>query len=344
MIERSDSREALLSVQPTGTAARDAGRPDRERMRVAGNRPSKPYHRDAELSLPVELAAGASREFVVKLPSPAVGRRIAASSWPLDFADGARGDDAVLVGSTWIEELDSRCRRRSSTTSSGRTSGMPLRLPRRHGGQGPGVKIDLPYSNFAYGQEGTPWPINQAVYVDDMIYDLRGYHDVALEELLSIYQNNQGPTVTSAATPTGACTRPGCSMPRPATSCSRRIAPGFERLLPATLRSMDWCLATIHQAANQSGAAEGLVRAPLNDGTGEGLLGVQSGLFPCRTGDAWARPRDAIGHPRARECLEAAQPFPAGRRAVSLPGRRCNRSAGSASRSHVEPLRSLRGH
>ena len=75
--------------------------------------------------------------------------------------------------------------------------------------RGPDVKIDLPYSNFAYGQEGTPWPINQAVYVDDMIYDLRGYHDIALEELLNIYRTTRSPTGTSAAMPTGACTRPG---------------------------------------------------------------------------------------------------------------------------------------
>ena len=57
------------------------------------------------------------------------------------------------------------------------------RLPRRHGGPGPDVKIDLPYSNFAYDQRGTPWPVNQSVYVDYMLHDLRGYHAIAAEEL-----------------------------------------------------------------------------------------------------------------------------------------------------------------
>ena len=66
-----------------------------------------------------------------------------------------------------------------------------LRLPRRHGGQQDGVQIDLPYSNFAYSQTGTPWPVNQAVYVDYMLYGLRGYQDVAVEELLAQYRNNQ---------------------------------------------------------------------------------------------------------------------------------------------------------
>ena len=45
-----------------------------------------------------------------------------------------------------------------------------------HAPQEPNVAIDLPYSNFAYSQTGTPWPVNQAVYVDYMLHDLRGYH------------------------------------------------------------------------------------------------------------------------------------------------------------------------
>ena len=69
-----------------------------------------------------------------------------------------------------------------------------LRLPRRHGGQAPSTTIDLPYSNFAYDQKGTPWPVNQAVYVDYMLYDLRGYHDISAEELAAIFRNNQEPT------------------------------------------------------------------------------------------------------------------------------------------------------
>ena len=56
------------------------------------------------------------------------------------------------------------------------------------------MKIDLPYSNFAYDQFGTPWPVNQAVLVDYMTYDLRGYHAISAEELHAIYRNNQEPS------------------------------------------------------------------------------------------------------------------------------------------------------
>ena len=66
-----------------------------------------------------------------------------------------------------------------------------MRLPRRHGGTGENVQIDLPYSNFAYQQTGTPWPVIQADYVDYMIYGLRGYHSIASEELRAMYRNNE---------------------------------------------------------------------------------------------------------------------------------------------------------
>ena len=62
-----------------------------------------------------------------------------------------------------------------------------LMLPRIHSDG----SMDLPYSDFAYSQTGTPWPINQAVYVDYMLYGLRGYGDVARQELEAIYRNNQ---------------------------------------------------------------------------------------------------------------------------------------------------------
>ena len=66
-------------------------------------------------------------------------------------------------------------------------------MPRRPGGSGPDVKIDLPYSNFAYDQTGTPWPVNQAVYVAYLLSDLRGYPELSREELLAMYRNNQEP-------------------------------------------------------------------------------------------------------------------------------------------------------
>ncbi len=49
-----------------------------------------------------------------------------------------------------------------------------LSLPRYRTDENGVDRIDLPYSNFAYGQYQADWPVNQAVYVDYMIHGLRG--------------------------------------------------------------------------------------------------------------------------------------------------------------------------
>ena len=96
-----------------------------------------------------------------------------------------------------------------------------LRLPRRHGGPGR-TPIDLPYSNFAYSQTGTPWPVNQSVYVDYMLYDLRGYHAISAEELLAQFRNNQEENghINGFAN-WGAYTRRACFTRWRSTICSR---------------------------------------------------------------------------------------------------------------------------
>ncbi|MGE5294356.1 MAG: hypothetical protein ACM3VT_05970, partial [Solirubrobacterales bacterium] len=144
----------------------------------------------SEIALTFDLAAGASREFVVKLPSPPVAAQDSATLLKIDYASCRETtvrfwEDWIRRGAQFIvpEKIVNDLYRASLWHA--------LRLPRRHGGQGDDVPIDLPYSNFAYDQHGTPWPVNQAVYVDYMLYGLRGYHDVAAEEMLAMYRNNQ---------------------------------------------------------------------------------------------------------------------------------------------------------
>ena len=178
----------------------------------------------------------------MKLPSPAVSDADRDKLLALDFAS-ARGETLRF----WSNQLERGARFQvpEPVVNDLFRANLwhALRLPRRHGGQAPGVKIDLPYSNFAYGQEGTPWPINQAVYVDDMIYDLRGYHDVSLEELLCIYRNNQGPDGHVGGYANWGVYTPGMLYASARYFLLSRDREGFEKLLPATLKAMDWCLA-----------------------------------------------------------------------------------------------------
>ena len=66
-----------------------------------------------------------------------------------------------------------------------------LMLPRHRTDEHGAARIDLPYSNFAYGQFNADWPINQAVYVDYMLYGLRGYFGVAEDEFAAMYDSQQ---------------------------------------------------------------------------------------------------------------------------------------------------------
>jgi hypothetical protein len=179
-----------------------------------------------------------------------------------------------------------------------------LRLPRRHDARQGNVPIDLPYSNFAYGQNGIPWPVNQAVYVDYMLYDLRGHHAISAEELLAMYRANQEPDGHIKGYANWVVYTPGMvyASARHYLLCGDRTS--FGELLPFTMKAADWCLVEISRSKDGSG----LVHGPLNDLTGEGDWAfsqsyVYAGL------DALASALQRIEHPRAGEFRKAADTF-----------------------------------
>ncbi len=184
-----------------------------------------------------------------------------------------------------------------------------LSLPRRHGGAGTNVAIDLPYSNFAYGQTGTPWPVNQAVYVDYMLYDLRGYHDLSREELLAQYRDNQ-----EANGHVGGFANWGVYTPAMLYSVAQHYLlshdlASFYELLPPTLKALDWCLAQLKQAAQSPGPAQGLILAPLNDLSHDARAWAFNQAYFFAGVDLLGRALSDIRHWRAAECRQAAHAF-----------------------------------
>ena len=216
----------------------------------------------------------------------------------------------------------------------------PAAAPRRAGGRRP---IDLPYSNFAYGQTGTPWPVNQAVYVDYMLYDLRGYHAFAAEELLAQYRNNQEANGHVNGFANWVVYTPGMLYAVAQDYLlSRRPARASTRLLPAALKALDWCLGRGPQAANCDGPSAGLVAGPLNDGTGEGSgPSTRPTCTPASTLSAACSRRSAIRAPRGT-CVPPLD-FAHGHRA-RLRRRQLRLPAGPTARPHLDALRALRGH
>jgi hypothetical protein len=183
-----------------------------------------------------------------------------------------------------------------------------LRLPRRHGGPQEGVEIDLPYSNFAYDQRGTPWPVNEAVYVDYMLYGLRGYNNVATEELLTIYRNNQEANGHVKGYANWGVYTPAMIYTVAQNYLLSGDREAFEKLLPQTLKALDWCLDEVHAASRNDGPARGLLRTPLNDLTGDGVWAFTQ-AYVYAAFETLGKALEQAGHPRARECREAASSF-----------------------------------
>jgi len=316
--EESKARDVTLVLEGTGLTIRPI---------LASGKKQKTQVLEAAVSLP----ARASREFVIKLPSPLVPRSNLQRLLELDYAAAraatlrywslylARGAQ-FKVPEAAVNELF-----RANLWHA-------LRLPRRHGGQAPNTTIDLPYSNFAYGQKGTPWPVNQAVYVDYMLYDLRGYHDISAEELAAIFRNNQEPSGHVGGVANWGVYTPSMiyAVAQHYLLTGHRAA--LDALLPQTLSALNWCLVQAKQAERNTGPARGLMLAPLNDLTKDARAWAFNQAYLFAGVDLLSRVLTEIQHPRAAECREAARAI---RDAVEL---------GFSRSTTMAPLVQLRDH
>ena len=252
----------------------------------------------------LDLPAKGTTRFVVKLPSPMVPADSASTLTGIDY-DRARETTLKFWSDYVARGGQLRVPERVVNDVFNASLWHALRLPRRHGGAGPNVRIDLPYSNFAYSQVGTPWPVNHAVYVDYMIYDLRGYHAIAAEELEAQYRNTQEHDGHVSGYANWLVYTPSMLYAVAQNYLLSHDRAAFERLLPASIKAMDWCLARIERASAEEGPAKGLVRGPLNDNTGDGVWAFnQAYLFAGL--DLFGRALERFGHPRAGEAKAAA--------------------------------------
>lgn len=287
-------RGVLMSVEGAGGAPAWSGTRDYQRQQ-----------KRIDVTVFVDLPARGSRQFVVKLPSPIVDQEQAAVLTAIDY--GRARESTLRFWSDYVARgAQFRVPEEAVNTLFRASLWHALRLPRRHGGEEPNVAIDLPYSNFAYSQTGTPWPVNQAVYVDYMLYDLRGYHGISTEELKAQFRNNQEHDGHVNGYANWLVYTPGMLYAVAQNYLLSRDRDAFERLLPESIKAMDWCLAEIRQASGRDGPSRGLVSGPLNDGTGEGIWAFnQAYLFAGL--DLFGRALQQHGHPRASEARDAAR-------------------------------------
>ena len=80
----------------------------------------------------------------------------------------------------------------------------------------------------------------------------------------------------------------------------------FERLLPASLKALDWCLKQVARG-QQNQEALGLIVAPLNDLTHDARAWAFPNAYFVAGLDVFGRALVAYGHPRADEVRAVAQ-------------------------------------
>ncbi len=248
-----------------------------------------------------ELAPGATRELVVKLPSPSLPPGEVTALAALDYPQARVA--TVKYWEAWLAQ-GARFEVPEKTVNDLFRANLwhALMLPRFRDPD----RIDLPYSNFAYGQLNADWPINQAVYVDYMIYGLRGCFAIAEEEFAAMYRSQQKPDGRVGGYAEWGVYSPGMLYSIGKNFLLAADRASFERLLPASLKALDWCLREVADSQSNK-ETPGLIVAPLNDLTHDKRAwGFPNGYFVAGL-DIFGRALAAYGHPRAAEVQAVAK-------------------------------------
>jgi len=259
--------------------------------------------RQIAFSVRGRLGAGESRELTVLLPSPPLPAAQAGVLAAVT-ADSARAS-VIRYWSDWLEQGAQFEVPEPAINDLFRANlWHALVLPRHRLNDAGEPWMDLPYSNVAYGQNNADWPINQSVYVDHLLYGLRGHGAVAEEEFAAMFRSQQQPDGRIAGFANWGVYSPGQLYAIAGNDLLARDPGTWERLLPGALKTLDWCLGQV-EAARASGGS-GLIRAPLNDLThAEREWAFPQAYFVAGL-DAFGRALANHGHPRAAEASLAA--------------------------------------
>jgi hypothetical protein len=251
-----------------------------------------------------ELVAGETRSIVLKLTSPVVAAEATTALAALDFARSRAA--TVKYWEDWLAP-GARLEAPEPQVNALFRANLwhALMLPRHRTDEHGVARMDLPYSNFAYGQLNADWPINQAVYVDYMLHGLRGYFAVAEEEFAAMFHTQQRPDGRVGGYADWGVYSPGMLYAIGQNFLLSRDRASFERLLPASLKALDWCLREVARGRD-SQEAPGLIVAPLNDLTHEARAwGFPNAYFVAGL-DVFGRALAAYGHPRGEEARAVA--------------------------------------
>ena len=248
------------------------------------------------------LPAGVTKGFMVKLPSPGVQGNGISLLKDLEF-DLAR-NRTVNYWEQWVDRGAHFEVSEQAVNDLFRASLWHSLVLPRHTLDSLGLPhMDLPYANTAYGQKNADWPINQAVYVDYMIYGLRGYENVAEQEIAAMFKSQQQPDGRIGGFANWGVYSPGHLYAIAQNYLLSGNTSELERLLPNALKTLDWCIAQIDKA-NSGTNKTGLILAPLNDlTTAEREWAFTQAYFVAGL-ELFGKALTKYGHPRAQEVLD----------------------------------------
>jgi hypothetical protein len=256
------------------------------------------------LNITGNLLNGETREVIVKLPSPAIEPTAIALFNELKYQQ--EKEKTINYWEQWLsagaqfkvpEEKVNQLYRANLWHS--------LILPRHTINDNSKVHMDLPYANTAYGQKNADWPVNQAVYVDYMVYGLRGYDKVAEDEIAAMFQSQQQADGRIVGVANWGVYSPGHLYTIAQNYLLSHNKEQFDRLLPQSLKTLDWCLAQITKA-NAGTNKTGLILGPLNDLThAEREWAFTQGYYVAGL-EQFSKALSVYGHPRANEIGQIA--------------------------------------
>lgn len=181
-----------------------------------------------------------------------------------------------------------------------------LVLPRHRTDENGVFRIDLPYANTAYGQLNADWPVNQAVYVDYMLYGLRGYDAVAGEEFKAMFRSQQKEDGRISGFANWGVYSPSFLYAIARNYLLSGDSTSFKALLPDAMKTLNWCLDQIREA-NKGSKATGLIIGPLNDLTHDDREWAFTQAYFVAGLEAFSRALSVYGHPRAQEVHAVAE-------------------------------------
>lgn len=262
---------------------------------------AKPGSEGQEIVLRVtgQLKARQNMEILVKLPSPALAASQLSGLKNLDYSVAKR--NVIDYWEKWIGGGAQFEVPEQAVNDLFRASlWHALVLPRHTIGANGEAHMDLPYANTAYGQQNSDWPVNQAVYVDYMIYGLRGYEVTAQNEFASMFRSQQQPDGRIAGFANWGVYSPAQLYSIAQNYLLSGNRERFEQLLPLALKTLDWTIARIGESNSRENST-GLIVGPLNDlTTGERGWAFTQGYYVAGL-ELFARALSGLQHPRAEE-------------------------------------------